>query len=130
MDDGAEGGLAPGLTHCRVRDGAEEADVQWLLGLWKSAADIGLIGATDGLNLYDVGVFHMWPIMVMNANLPPAERVQIDNMILCGFIPGPKAPGDLDSFLWPLMQELKQLEQASRCVTCLRASAARETTSV
>jgi len=29
---------------------------------------------------------------------------------LVGVIPGPKKPGDLDSFLWLLVQELLQLE--------------------
>ena len=30
-------------------------------------------------------------------------------MVLVGFIPGPKEPKDLDSFLYPLVQEFKAL---------------------
>lgn len=33
-------------------------------------------------------------------------------MLLVGFIPGPNNPKDLDSFLFPLVQELQQLETA------------------
>lgn len=31
-------------------------------------------------------------------------------MLMVGFIPGPNNPKDLDSFLFPLIEELKELE--------------------
>ena len=34
----------------------------------------------------------------------------LPQVISLGTIPGPKKPADLDSFLWPLVQELLQLE--------------------
>ena len=41
----------------------------------------------------------------------PSQRVNSEeNIIPVGVIPGPKKPGDFDSFLWPLVQELLQLE--------------------
>lgn len=46
----------------------------------------------------------------MNTNLPPHERNKKQRMIICGVVPGPKMPGDIDSFLHPLFDELKQLE--------------------
>ena len=33
-----------------------------------------------------------------------------ENIIFLGTIPGPKKPFNFDSFLWPLVQELLQLE--------------------
>jgi hypothetical protein len=42
-------------------------------------------------------------------NLPPSVRVKRRNMLLVGFIPGPKEPKDIDSFLFPLVQEFKAL---------------------
>jgi hypothetical protein len=41
----------------------------------------------------------------VNLNLPPEIRVKKENMILCGFIPGPQNPKDLNSFLRPLIDE-------------------------
>ena len=46
----------------------------------------------------------------INLNLPPEVRVQHENMILIGFIPRPKEPKNIDSFLFPMIQEFKILE--------------------
>ena len=51
-----------------------------------------------------------WPIILFNYNLPPKEQFLKKNHISVGIIPGPKKPGDLDSFLWLLVQEFLQLE--------------------
>lgn len=50
-----------------------------------------------------------WPLVLFNYNLPPDERFRKRHLISVGIIPGPKKPTDLDSFLWPLVQELLQL---------------------
>lgn len=47
----------------------------------------------------------------MNLNMPPKQRFKKRNMLLVGFIPGPNNPKDLDSFLFPLVKELKELEK-------------------
>src|SRR6201999_466480 len=52
----------------------------------------------------------MWPIILFDYNLPPSECFCKKNIIPVGVIPGPKKPSDMDSFLWPLVQELVQLE--------------------
>jgi len=37
-------------------------------------------------------------------------------MILVGFTPGPNNPKDLDSFLWPLVEEMLQLQEGIKMV--------------
>ena len=51
-----------------------------------------------------------WPLIIFNYNIPPKERFQKKHIISLGTIPGPKKPADMDSFLWPVVQELLQLE--------------------
>ena len=72
--------------------------------------DIALGLSTDGFGPFKHRTKTAWPIILFNYNLPPEERFLKKNHISVGVIPGPKKPGDLDSFLWPLVQELLQLE--------------------
>jgi len=65
--------------------------------------------STDGFGPFKHHIKTAWPIILFNYNLPSEERFQKDNIISVGIIPGPKKPGDCDSFLWPLIQELLQL---------------------
>jgi hypothetical protein len=51
-----------------------------------------------------------WPLLLFNYNLPLEIRFLIDTLLCVGVIPGPKKPHDWDSFVWPLMEELLQLE--------------------
>jgi hypothetical protein len=43
-------------------------------------------------------------------NLAPQVQFQKEHRLRVGIIPGPKKPWDSDSYLWPLVQELIQLE--------------------
>lgn len=80
-------------------------------GLWNDLRDIGLALMTDGLSLFQIGPHETWPIVIVNTNLPPHERIKKHRVLICGSIPGPTSPKEIDSFLWPLIQELKQLEK-------------------
>jgi Transposase family tnp2 len=46
---------------------------------------------------------------MFNYNIPPKEWFQKKHIISLGTIPGPRKPADMDSFLWPMVQELLQL---------------------
>jgi hypothetical protein len=48
--------------------------------------------------------------MFINANLPPFERVKKENLLISMIIPGPKQPKNFNSFLKPIVDELKLLE--------------------
>ena len=79
-------------------------------GFFQDKHDIGFSFSTDGLQLFTVGQFSVWPLVLVNLNLPPSIRVKKCNLILCGIIPGPRSPKDIHSFLRPMIDELKQLE--------------------
>ena len=55
-----------------------------------------------------------WPLILFNYNIGPEAWVHIDNAISLGVIPGPKKPIDIDSFEWPMMEELSQLQLGVR----------------
>jgi hypothetical protein len=72
--------------------------------------DIALGLSTDGFSPFKHRTKTAWPVILFNYNLPSEEQFLKKNIISVGVIPGPKKPGDLDSFLWLLVQELLQLE--------------------
>jgi len=84
-------------------------DERLLFWFFLDSRDIVLGLSTDGFGPFKHCTKTAWPIILFNYNLPPEERFQKDNIISVGIIPGPKKPGDCDSFLWPLVQELLQL---------------------
>jgi hypothetical protein len=47
-----------------------------------------------------------WPLIIFLYNLPPEIQFHMSNILSLGIVPGPKKPKDVDSFLWPLIQEL------------------------
>ena len=58
--------------------------------------DIALSPSSDGVNIFKKrGTFTVWPIMVLNPNLPPSIRVMQENIIFVGFMPGPNDPKDI-----------------------------------
>ena len=46
----------------------------------------------------------------MNGNLSPAQRVKKENLLIVTMFPGPQAPKDFNSFMRPIVDELKSLE--------------------
>jgi hypothetical protein len=69
--------------------------------------DVALGLSTDGFGPFKRRNKAAWPLILFNYNLPPEERFLKKNIISLGSIP--KKPLDLDSFFWPLVQELLQL---------------------
>ena len=48
--------------------------------------------------------------MFINANLSPDIRVKKENLLVSAVIPGPNQPQDFNSFLRPIIDELKLLQ--------------------
>ncbi|XP_006601584.1 uncharacterized protein [Glycine max] len=68
--------------------------------------------ASDGMNPYgSLSSNHSsWPILLMIYNLPPWLCILREYIILCMMIAGPRKPGnDIDVYLMPLIEDLKQL---------------------
>ncbi|CAE6462456.1 unnamed protein product [Rhizoctonia solani] len=75
--------------------------------------DIAYAIMLDGVETQDraaSGHSSCWPLMGINLNLAPSERVKMKNLIPLGIIPGPKQPKDFNSFLLPFVEEA--LDQA------------------
>ncbi|PPR04228.1 hypothetical protein CVT24_013310 [Panaeolus cyanescens] len=72
--------------------------------------DIALGLSTDGFGPFKRRKHTCWPIILFNYNIPPEERMQKKHILNLGTIPGPKKPKDWDSFCYPLVQELLDLE--------------------
>ena len=51
------------------------------------------------------------PILLYNLNLPPDLRYKTKNVLIFAILLGPNQPGDLNSFCYPLVDELKCLDE-------------------
>ncbi|CAG8681358.1 3849_t:CDS:2 [Cetraspora pellucida] len=49
--------------------------------------------------------------MFINNNIPPEDRVKHENLLISAIIPGPNSPKNLNSFMYPIISELKELEE-------------------
>ena len=76
--------------------------------------DIALGLGTDGVGPWRRRKSTFWPILLYNFNLPPEEHSHDDNTICIGEVPGPEKPKDMDSFLYPAVQELLKLSVGVR----------------
>ncbi|XP_012846411.1 PREDICTED: uncharacterized protein LOC105966400 [Erythranthe guttata] len=68
--------------------------------------------ATDRFNPFkSMSVSHStWPVILVPYNFPPGMCMCKSSIMLCLLIDGPTAPGnDIDIFLGPLMEELKEM---------------------
>jgi hypothetical protein len=81
------------------------------LGLFQDRRDIALHMSLDGVQVTTLGHHEVTPVILMNLNLPPQERYKIENIMASMVIPGPHKPKELDTFLQPLVEELKQLDR-------------------
>ena len=57
--------------------------------------------------------------MFINANLSPDIRVKKENLMISAIIPGPGQPKDFNSFLSPIVDELKVLQGKFNKCYCL-----------
>lgn len=79
-------------------------------GFFSDKRDLALGVSMDGIQMFQIGDFEVTPVIITNFNLPPSERYNTTSQIVLGVIPGPSQPQDLNSFLWPIVDELKLLE--------------------
>lgn len=74
--------------------------------------NVVLILNHDNFNPFNIKDYSMGAIYATIPNLPREERYKKENLILIGLIPGPKeVQGDINSFLSPLIAELRELER-------------------
>ena len=69
-----------------------------------------LMLSVDGAQLYKSKRSDVWIYIWILLDLAPDKRYKIRNILPGGVIPGPEAPGDLDSFLFPGLAHLSALQ--------------------
>lgn len=80
------------------------------LGLFQDRHDIALQLSCDGVQVTSMKNHEIFPVIVVNLNLPPDVRYLQKNILSSFVVPGPKAPKRIDTFLQPLVDELHQLD--------------------
>jgi len=68
----------------------------------------------DGVQVVRQKTHDVWPILLIQNNLPPDMRYKKDNLITVGIIPGPKQSYDFESFLHPLIDQFKRWKRGVR----------------
>lgn len=81
--------------------------------------DVALGLSTDGFGPFKHRKHTAWPLIVFDYNLGPEERFLLENILALGVVPGPKKPKDMDSFLWPFVQEMLRLAHGVRAFDIL-----------
>ncbi|CAD6908658.1 unnamed protein product [Tilletia controversa] len=94
------GDLCDGMSQLRHREA----------GRFLDSHDVTVAISTDGAQLLsNRRASSAWLVLVQTLNLPPSLRFAVEHQHVSLIVPGPGAPKDLDSFLWPLYAELASL---------------------
>lgn len=69
--------------------------------------------ATDGISPFNLAgkaqPYSVWPIVLINYNIPPWLSMKKGHLLLSMLVPGPKQPQTLDVYMAPLVEELQEL---------------------
>jgi len=67
--------------------------------------------AMDGINTYSLQNtnYSVWPVVVINNNIPPWLSVKNEHLMLALIVPGRRQVKNMDVYLQPLIDELKEL---------------------
>ena len=77
--------------------------------LFQQKTDTAITISGDGAQLTMKKQSDVWVLVVTILNLPPNMRSRAANIIIPLVIPGPSAPGDVESFIYVLYEELAKL---------------------
>ncbi|KAJ3511768.1 hypothetical protein NMY22_g15548 [Coprinellus aureogranulatus] len=80
------------------------------MGLFNESRDIAFACSSDGAQLTMKKQSNTWILILIILNLPATSRYKSSNIIINFSTPGPNAPGDIESFIWPLMQEFAEMD--------------------
>ena len=79
---------------------------QYENGLFQDSRDIAFALSTDGAQLTMKKQSDTWILILIILNLPPEICYKSSNTIVAFATPGPRGPGDIESFLYPLFKEM------------------------
>lgn len=92
------------------------------LGLFQDECDMIYIMSIDGAMLTLKKQSDSWFLILILLNLPPEIRYLAENVITVFSTPGPEPPGDLSTFLYPVIQDLVQMEEGIWIWDAIRSS--------
>ncbi|KAE8237088.1 hypothetical protein A4X13_0g8916, partial [Tilletia indica] len=75
-------------------------------GMFSDPRHDALMLSADGTKVVEKRNVNAWVILLSSMNSPPGERFRRKETFVSTIIPGPRNPIDMDSFLWPVMEEL------------------------
>ncbi|CAG8682702.1 46280_t:CDS:10 [Gigaspora margarita] len=81
----------------------------------KDERDLILTASLDGYQIFQQQRDDNWVIMFINNNIPLEDRVKRENLLIAAIIPGPNCPKNFNSFMRPIIDELKKLEDGIIC---------------
>jgi hypothetical protein len=76
------------------------------MGLFKDKQDIAFALSTDGAQLTMKKQSNTWLVIFILFNLPGDMQYKKDGIIIPLATPGPNSPGDIESFLYPMFQNM------------------------
>jgi len=79
-------------------------------GYFPDPRDVAFTASCDGYQIFRQKTDDCWVFLFLNNNLSQELRVKKENLMITLIIPGPKQPQDFNSFLYPLIQEMKSLQ--------------------
>ena len=79
--------------------------------MFQDPRDIAFALSTDGAQLTMKKQSNTWLMILVILNLPGSIRYQTGNVIINFATPGPNSPGDIESFIWPLFQEMSMASE-------------------
>ncbi|GES78342.1 transposase domain-containing protein [Rhizophagus clarus] len=80
-------------------------------GYFPDSRDIAFTASCDSYQIFRQKTDDCWVFLFINNNLPQELRVKKENLMVTLIISGPKQPQDFNSFLYPLIQEMKMLQE-------------------
>src|SRR6266542_2751796 len=78
--------------------------------LFNDKRDVAFTVSCNGYQIFKQRIDDCWVFLIINNNLDPLIRVKKENLLILFLIPGPKQPKDINTFLRPFINEMKELE--------------------
>jgi hypothetical protein len=79
--------------------------------LFNDKRDVVFTASCDGYQIFKQKTDDCWLFLMINNNLEPTLRVKKENLLIPFLIPGPNQPKNFNTFLRPLIDEMKELER-------------------
>jgi hypothetical protein len=83
----------------------------WIEKFKDEVRSLRLSIAMDGVNPYSIQNtnYYVWPVVVINKNIPPWLSVKNEHLMLALIVPSRRQVNNMDVYLQPLVDELKEL---------------------